>query len=303
MVRLPGARKDGATFPNRIAKFHSEFQQTSDTSIWHARVALTPRGRNSSGPTRTPRHHFSMVAERCTLGPNSSARVRQLHEAVLVADHVLEEPPLLAAAITEQGQSVAQSNRRYHQSDLIHQALCQKTLAELRSSHEPDVSATCGSIAGRENLFNQLPEVAGVELNRPSRARQLAACEHDGRSFTIGPTKLERVLVGTRTEHEAVDRSDGVVRTVFRNAFFVDVAGTVHPRNGVVLFGDEAVKARNNMQRHLRSSGVRLSAWHSPSSRPATESRAVHSSGHCRGRTATPPKDAASEKFSLSTGF
>jgi hypothetical protein len=50
------------------------------------------------------------------------------------------------------------------------------------------------------------------------------------------------MLIGARTEHVAIYRLDDL-SAVVSNPSFIDVGGTVHPRNTVVLLGDEAIKA------------------------------------------------------------
>src|ERR1022692_255903 len=160
-------------------------------------------------------------------------------------------PLLLGPGITEQAQSVTQCDRRYHQSDFVHQSKPEKTLAQHRPSHDPDVS-----VSRREDLVDQLLEITGIELNALPRGRQLSACDHDGRSIAIGPAQLERVLVGAGTEHKAVDGRDDLFSPVVRNPFFVDVSGAIQPRYSVVLPGDDAIKTCNHVKSYRRSSCV-----------------------------------------------
>ena len=61
------------------------------------------------------------------------------------------------------------------------------------------------------------------------------------------------MLIGKGTEHEAVYRLDGVYIVAFGDPLFVDIARTVHPRNTVVLPGDEAIQTGNYVQRYRRS--------------------------------------------------
>src|SRR5262249_8493547 len=152
------------------------------------------------------------------------------------------------------------------QSDFIHQSEPEKTLAQHRPSHEPDVS-----VSRRENLINESLEISRMELNALPRRRQLSICEHHGWTIAIWPAELERVFVCTRTDHKAIDSLDDFFTGVFGNPFFVDISRTVQPRNTVVLLGDDAVKARNHVKSYRRPSFARLTAWHITSAVRATD--------------------------------
>lgn len=155
-------------------------------------------------------------------------------------------PFLLDTGPVEQAQPVTQGDRRNHQPDFIHQAEPEKTLAYYRPAHHPDIS-----IPRREYLLHQSLEVARVELHAGPRRRQFSACHHDRWSIAVGPAEFPGVLVGARAQHVAVYRLEDLGAVVVGDALVVDVLG-VHPRNTVVLRGDEAVKAGNYVQRYCR---------------------------------------------------
>src|SRR5215472_9174146 len=153
MVRLLDAREGGRTvvaasrqIPSRIARsisYSSCASKSGANSNRQVRLRVDAKPFATTIPcksaARATTKNRSMGVTRFRLEASPWARVRQLNEAVLVADYVFQEPLLLAAGISEQGQSVAQCDGRDHQSDFIHQAELKKTLAELRTPHQPDV--------------------------------------------------------------------------------------------------------------------------------------------------------------------
>ena len=168
----------------------------------------------------------------------SQCTIGELDKTVPVSDYILQEPSFLGS-VAKEPEAVTEQDRRNRQFDLIDEAEFEKTLGQLSAAHQPDIVKS-----RREFLADKFDQIADIELHFLFWPGPRSFCYYHYGSVAVGPSQLERVLIGMRPHYIAVDGLDKG-RDLFRgkdSAGFVAVFVPFKPGDRIVISRDETVE-------------------------------------------------------------